>query len=51
MFVVYTAGAFIGCVDNVKRRIDKKECEDDKRLIRRRKFDKVTNIDKVTKGV
>ncbi len=50
VFMVCTAGAFIGRVDNVKKCMDNKGWENDKSLIRRWKIDKVTKIDKATKG-
>ncbi len=43
--VVCSAGAFTGCVDNVK---SEKITNDEK--MRRQKFDKAINVDKANKG-
>ncbi len=47
MFVVCTADAFIGCIDKVK---SEQITKGDRSLIKRRKIDKVTKIDKATRG-
>ncbi len=49
VFVVCTAGAFIGCVDKIKIEKVTQGDKDDRSLIRRRKIDKVTKIDKATR--
>ncbi len=45
MLWVCSAGAFTGCVDNVK---SEKITKDEK--MRRKKFDKAINVDKANKG-